>query len=90
MNLDLIYLIMFLLIIALVLMNSYSIFKLSKEIKKTSLIELDEFKDIHPLMKDLYFEIILNGILPIKHKQIAAFLKKHNLWIILALFETIG
>mgnify|MGYP001226653334 FL=1 len=78
MNLELIYLIMFLLIISLVLINSYSIFKLSKEIKKTSLIELDEFNDIHPMMKDLYFEVILHGILPYKHKQVADFLKKHN------------
>lgn len=69
---------MFLLIIFLVLINSYSIFKLSKEIKKTSIIELDEFKDIHPVMKDLYFEVILHGILPYKHKQISDFLKTHN------------
>ena len=64
----------------LVFLNTYNIFKLSRShLKQPSLIDLQEFNNLHPIIKELYTESVLKGIIPLQMKIINDIIYENNL-----------
>ena len=48
---------------ALVMLNTYNVYRLTNvEYKKQNLLDMQEFTDLHPMIKELYKESIVNGM----------------------------
>jgi hypothetical protein len=58
-----VFIIIIIVLSLLVISNTYNIYTLSKkEFQMRSLIDLKEFDTIHPMIKELYHEAIVNGV----------------------------
>jgi hypothetical protein len=80
------FVIRFILIVMLfmILLNSYNVYKLNtKHLTTINLSDLEEMKDLHPLIKELYKLTIVNGFFPLANKLINDFIivNKIDKWI---------
>lgn len=64
----------------LVFLNTYNIFKLSRShLKQPSIIDLQEFNDLHPMIKELYTQAVLKGFVPLQMKIINDIIYENNI-----------
>lgn len=71
-------------VLIMILFNSYNVYRLSlKTEKQMNITNLEEMKDLHPLIKELYKYVFINGLFPLKHKIINDFIitNKIDKWI---------
>lgn len=68
----------------MILLNSYNVYKINtKQLTTINLSDLEEMKDLHPLIKELYTITVVNGFFPLTHKLINDFIIFNNIdkWI---------
>jgi len=64
----------------LVIANTFHIYKLTQQnITKKNLMDMQEFNDIHPMIKELYQEAIVNGVFYIQNMIINDVIKMNNI-----------
>ena len=64
----------------LVISNTYHIYKLTKiSITKNSLMDMQEFNNMHPMLKELYKEAVANGVFYIKNMIINDIIKMNDI-----------
>lgn len=74
------FLFMFFVLTMLVLTNTYNIYRLTKiENKENNLMDMQEFKDIHPLIKELYKEAVVNGVFYIQNMIVNDIIKMNDI-----------
>lgn len=74
------FLFMFFVLTMLVLTNTYNIYRLTKiEHKENNLMDMQEFKDIHPLIKELYTEAVVNGVFYIQNMIVNDIIKMNDI-----------
>lgn len=76
--------ILFILIITvlsiLVIANTYHIYKLTKiSITKNNLMDMQEFHNIHPMIKELYKEAVVNGVFYIQNMIVNDIIKMNDI-----------
>lgn len=66
----------------MILVNSYNVYRVNSR-SKYNLTDLEEMRSLHPLVKELYELVIVNGLFPLKHKIINDFIITNNIdkWI---------
>jgi hypothetical protein len=74
------FLFMFFVLSLLVFTNTYNIYRLTKkETQEKNLMDMQEFKDIHPLIKELYKEAVVNGVFYIQNMIVNDIIKMNNI-----------
>ena len=74
------FLFMFVVLTLLVFTNTYNIYRLTKvEHKEYTLMEMQEFKDMHPLIKELYKETVMNGVFYMQNMIINDIIKMNDI-----------
>jgi hypothetical protein len=74
------FLFMFFVLTMLVFTNTYNIYRLTKiEHKENNLMDMQEFKDIHPLIKELYKEAVVNGVFYIQNMIVNDIIKMNDI-----------
>ncbi len=64
----------------LVIANTYHIYKLTKiSITKNSLMDMQEFHNIHPMIKELYQEAVANGVFYIQNMIVNDIIKMNDI-----------
>jgi len=64
----------------LVIANTFHIYKLTQQnITKKNLMDMQELNDIHPMIKELYQEAIVNGVFYIQNMIINDVIKMNNI-----------
>jgi hypothetical protein len=64
----------------LVFTNTYNIYRLTKvNEERNNLMEMQEFSDIHPMIKELYKETIVNGVLFMQNMLINDVIKMNKI-----------
>jgi len=64
----------------LVIANTFHIYKLTQQnITNKNLMDMQEFNDIHPMIKELYQEAIVNGVFYIQNMIINDVIKMNNI-----------
>ena len=66
----------------MILVNSYNVYRVNSR-SKYNFTDLEEMRSLHPLVKELYELVIVNGFFPLKHKIINDFIITNNIdkWI---------
>lgn len=74
------FLFMFFVLSLLVFTNTYNIYRLTKkETQEKNLMDMQEFKDIHPLIKELYKEAVVNGVFYIQNMIVNDIIKMNDI-----------
>ena len=64
----------------LVIANTYHIYKLTKiSINKNSLMDMQEFHNMHPMIKELYQEAVANGVFYIQNMIVNDIIKMNDI-----------
>ena len=64
----------------LVIANTYHIYKLTKiSINKNSLMDMQEFNNMHPMIKELYKEAVVNGVFYIQNMIVNDIIKMNDI-----------
>ena len=52
----------------LIMLNTYNVYRITKlDFAKQNLLDMQEFNDVHPMIKELYKEAIVNGVFYIQN-----------------------
>lgn len=62
-----------------ILINSFSIFRLSRMLNSYNLTNLSEFEKLHPMFKKLYMRAIVDGLFPIYFEKVNKYISSNNL-----------
>tara|TARA_Y100000389_G_scaffold200343_1_gene240569 strand:+ start:1562 stop:2095 length:534 start_codon:yes stop_codon:yes gene_type:complete len=74
------FLFMFVVLTLLVFTNTYNIYRLTKiGHKEMTLMEMREFKDMHPLIKELYKEAVVNGVFYMQNMIVNDIIKMNDI-----------
>jgi hypothetical protein len=62
----------------MILVNSYNVYRVNSR-NKLNLSDLEEMTDLHPLLKELYSLVVVNGWFPLQNKIINDFIITNNI-----------
>lgn len=64
----------------LVVMNTYNMYRLTNlEFAKQSLMDMQEFSNIHPMIKELYKEAVVNGLFFLQNMIVTDIIKMNDI-----------
>jgi hypothetical protein len=79
-DINILYFLLFVILSLLVIANTYNIYRLSNiDYKKRSLMDMSEFDDLHPMLKELYQEAVVNGVFVIQNIMLNDIVKMNNI-----------
>jgi hypothetical protein len=78
-NIDYVYISIFVVLTVLVVLNSYNVYRLNKKNDYLTIVDLKEFEKLHPIIKELYVNAIVEGAFPYAFEQLNKFIKINNI-----------
>ena len=64
----------------LIMLNTYNVYRITKlDFAKQNLLDMQEFSDLHPMIKELYKEAIVNGVFYIQNMIVNDIIKMNDI-----------